>query len=75
VQLEEGLGRVPELKEFGPSKFAEMSTVLNEIVDKAWRIYSYAVEAAKHAPLPSLELYQVPQNVEGSQNNHYLPNV
>jgi hypothetical protein len=47
VQLEEGLGRLPELKEFGLKQFAQLSTVVSDDVDKAWRIYSEAIQAAK----------------------------
>jgi len=49
VQLEEGLGRVPELKEFGLKQFAQLSSVLSEGAEKAWRIYSEAIQAAKVA--------------------------
>ncbi len=47
VQLEEGLGRLPELKEFGLKQFAQLSTVVIDDIDKAWRIYSEAIQAAK----------------------------
>jgi hypothetical protein len=46
VQLEEALGRPPELKEIG-EKFTYRSKVLNADEAEAWGIYSMAVQNAK----------------------------
>ena len=46
VQLEEALGRPPEMKELG-DKFTYRSKVLAVDDDDAWRIYVQAIERAK----------------------------
>jgi hypothetical protein len=48
VQLEEALGRPPQLKEFG-EKFAYRSKVLSADLSEAWTIYQEAVRKAKLA--------------------------
>jgi hypothetical protein len=46
VQLQEALGRPPQLKEFGASKFKYRAEALADDVDEAWRIYDNAVQRA-----------------------------
>jgi hypothetical protein len=46
VQLEEALGRPPELKEFGTSKFKHRAEVLADDVEEAWHIYGDVVHRA-----------------------------
>lgn len=46
VQLEEALGRPPEPKEFGTSKFKYRAEVLSDDVDEAFRLYGEAVHRA-----------------------------
>lgn len=48
VQLEEALGRPPEIKEMG-EKFTSRSEVLNADDSEAWSIYSKAVHSARVA--------------------------
>lgn len=48
VQLEEALGRPPEMKEIG-EKFLYRFKVLNADEGEAWRKYSDAVQSAKKA--------------------------
>src|SRR5205085_11085776 len=48
VQLEEALGRPPEMKEIG-KKFSYRSKVISGDEAEAWSIYKEAVERAKHA--------------------------
>lgn len=45
VQLREALGAVPTLKEFGASKFGQLSAVLADEPEKAWALYSQAIES------------------------------
>ena len=54
VQLEEALGRPPELKKFGLPKFERMALNLDNDVNAAWTKYVAAIEVAKRstAPLP-----------------------
>lgn len=49
VQLEEALGRPPQIKEIG-ERFSYRSKVLNADESEAWRIYGDAVQMAKVAP-------------------------
>jgi hypothetical protein len=53
IQLEEALGRHPELKEFGASGFEYRSGVLSPDPPQAWGYYVTTVEAAR--TLPSVE--------------------
>lgn len=53
MQLEEALGRPPEIKEFGPSKFEPYAWVLDSDLGEAWHIYTAAVKAAQRIPLDS----------------------
>lgn len=46
VQMEEALGRPPQLKEIG-ERFSYRSKVLNTDEFEAWRIYCNAIESAK----------------------------
>jgi hypothetical protein len=46
IQLEEALGRRPELKEFGTSKFKYRAEVLSDDVEEAFRLYGDAVHRA-----------------------------
>ncbi|MGI8837490.1 MAG: hypothetical protein ACR2H4_12760 [Pyrinomonadaceae bacterium] len=48
VQLEEALGRAPEMKQIG-EKFLYRSKVLSADEGEAWRIYSDAVRFARNA--------------------------
>src|ERR1051325_2102760 len=48
VQLEEALGRPPEMKEIG-EKFLYRSNVLSADEAEAWRLYSDAVRNARNA--------------------------
>ncbi|HEY4036996.1 MAG TPA: hypothetical protein VGL94_23815 [Ktedonobacteraceae bacterium] len=72
VQLEEGLGHAPEMKEFGLSKFSQLCPVVNEDVDKAWHIYREAIESAKQGR-GRPQLYQVPESSLAPQSNRTLP--
>jgi hypothetical protein len=47
MQLQEVLGRSPELKEFGVAKFEYHSQVLSNDVHEAWCIYSEAIQATR----------------------------
>lgn len=49
IQLEEVLGRPPELKEFGTRGFEYRSSVLAPEYDEAWERYAEAVDAARAA--------------------------
>jgi hypothetical protein len=67
VQLQEALGRPPELKEFTRSKFSN-SAALSADEDEAWRIYSDAVQSA----LTTAPASAVPSTVPG---NAFMPPV
>jgi hypothetical protein len=43
VQLLEAIGAPPTLKEFGASRFVQLSTVLADQPEKAWLVYSQAI--------------------------------
>ena len=49
IQLEEALGRQPELKEFGTPRFKRGNDVLSPNVERAWADYVSAVEAARRS--------------------------
>ena len=72
VQLEEELGRAPQMKEFGLSKFKQLCPVINEDVDRAWHIYREAIEAAKQGR-GRPQLYQAPERSLPPQNHRTLP--
>jgi hypothetical protein len=44
VQLRETTGAPPTLKEFGTAKFSQLSSILADEPEKAWRLYSQAIE-------------------------------
>jgi len=52
VQLQEALGRSPDLKEFGRGKFEWLAPTLAGDIDEAWERYRRAVEASvrSHSP-------------------------
>lgn len=60
IQLEEGLGHSPTIKEFGQSKFAQLCPVLSEDIDKAWHIYSEIIAEAKVSSVSSTHSSQPP---------------
>ena len=72
VQLEEGLGHPPEMKEFGLSKFKQLCPVIHEDVEKAWNIYREAIEEAKQGRR-SPQAYQVPESSMALEGNRPLP--
>lgn len=47
VQVEEALGRPPEIKEFGASKLEGLATTLHADLEEAWRLYRQALEPAR----------------------------
>jgi hypothetical protein len=53
VQLEEALGRPPELKEFGRSKFEWQAPALHMDIEEAWCRYAAAIGVAKLSISPS----------------------
>lgn len=57
--MEEALGYTPTLSNFGSSRFGQYSKVLNDDINKAWTIFSSAIEAAKRA-LPPPEVTHRP---------------
>lgn len=55
LQLEEALGRPPELVEFGAGKFASAAPALSPEIDTAWTRYRNVIDAARQAvQLPAL---------------------
>ncbi|HVB20554.1 MAG TPA: hypothetical protein VNG51_01230 [Ktedonobacteraceae bacterium] len=73
VQLEEGLGHLPSLKEFGPGKFAQPASVINENVDEAWQIFTKAIETAKHSAISMPERYSIPATALNQESDHHTP--
>ena len=53
VQLEEALGRPPELREFGKRKFELPGSSLASDIEAAWTIYQEAIAKAKLMPASS----------------------
>jgi hypothetical protein len=49
VRLEEALGRKPDLKQFGQRKFEYRARVLDDDLEKAWRLYTAILEKAKYS--------------------------
>jgi len=47
IQLEEALGREPDLNEFGASRFEYRGAVLSPDMHQAWTMYSAAIEKAR----------------------------
>lgn len=47
VQLEEALGRTPQMKEFGISGFQDRCAVLSPDPQQAWNIYAAIVEVTR----------------------------
>jgi hypothetical protein len=47
VRLEEALGHKPDIKQFGQRKFENRARVLDDDLEKAWRLYTAAIEEAK----------------------------
>ncbi len=70
IQLEEGLGHPPDMKEFGRSKFIQLCPVVSDDIDKAWRVYTEAIEAAKQNSITSTQLFQTPGGLAGPQSDH-----
>jgi hypothetical protein len=50
VQLEEGMGRPPELKEFGTPAFAGHADVIDADVDRAWQQYVSVIDTVRKKP-------------------------
>jgi len=72
IQLEEGLGHPPGMNEFGRSKFTQLCPVVREDVDKAWRVYTEAIEAAKQRRVDSAQIHQAPASMAVSQSDRSL---
>jgi len=72
IQLVEGLGHPPDLKEFGRSKFTQLCPVVSDDVDEAWRLYTQAIEAAKQSKVPSVQVSQGSGNLADSQSDNNL---
>lgn len=72
VQLEEGLGRAPDLKEFGRSKFTQLSTLMSDDVDQAWRIYTEAIVAAKQSAVSTIQVFNGPGREADLQSERNL---
>jgi hypothetical protein len=53
LQLEEALGRPPDVKEFGQKKFEGLAVALSGDPLAAWAVYSSAVVQVKQTPTPS----------------------
>lgn len=70
IQLEEGLGHPPTLKELGQSKFVRLCSVISEDVDKAWHMYSEIIATAKLRSVASVQNYQPTETPIGPQNVH-----
>jgi hypothetical protein len=51
IQLEEAMGRTPELKEFGTPAFAWRSEVLDTEIEHAWQHYVSVVDAVRRLPV------------------------
>jgi hypothetical protein len=81
VQIEEGLGRAPDLKEFGRSKFTQLSTLMSDDVDQAWRIYTEAIAAAKQSGVSTIQVFNGPgrgADLQGERNlvaSRQLPQI
>jgi hypothetical protein len=60
VQLEEALGRAPELKEFGLSKFEWAGAALHSDISAAWDQYVEAIDKAKTSPVPPGKAFRSP---------------
>lgn len=52
--LEEALGRVPTLKEFGANKLDYYGKSISENPAEAWKVYSQAIETAKNVSTETL---------------------
>ena len=74
VQLEEGLGHSPELKDFGLSKFTKLSSLINEDVNEAWRTYQRIIEASKQRRDMLSPMLKVPNDIVIPQHNQAFPN-
>jgi len=72
IQLEEGLGHPPDLKEFGRGKFAQLCPAVSEDVDKAWSVYTKTIEAAKQSVVSSIQMHQTSGSEADSQRDHNL---
>ncbi len=68
IQLEEGLGHPPTLKEFGQSKFAQLCPVVSEDIDTAWHIYTEIIATAKLSSVSPTHNYQSPGNQRDLQS-------
>ncbi len=51
IQLEEALGRPPELKEFGTPGFEYRGSVLSNDTETAWEKYAAVIKAAREQPV------------------------
>jgi hypothetical protein len=70
IQLEEGLGHTPNVKEFGRSKFTQLCPAVGGNVDEAWRVYMEAIEAAKQSKVFSTLMHQMSEGTIDSQSDH-----
>lgn len=52
LQLQEALGRQPELKDFGESRFKSYGQALDDDIGSAWTKYADAIRAAMRSPQP-----------------------
>ena len=61
LQLQETLGRQPELKDFGESRFKGHGQVLDDDIGSAWTKYADAIRVAMESPqTPSAQANQTP---------------
>jgi hypothetical protein len=66
VEAAEGLGRPPELKEFGQRKFEYHAAAISEDIDEAWREYSAAIQRSLAAPTAAAAAPAGPKTVAGN---------
>ncbi|MFL5704029.1 MAG: hypothetical protein ACJ8AG_14515 [Ktedonobacteraceae bacterium] len=73
IQLEEGLGHPPDMKEFGQSKFTQLCTVVSGEADKAWHMYTEVIEAAKRSRVPTTPMDQaLGHHAEPQSNSDFV---
>ena len=72
VQLEEGLGRAPDLTEFGRSKFTQLFPLVSDDLDKAWWVYTEVIESAKQSALFSVQALNIPGRAADLQSGRKL---
>jgi len=71
TQLEEALGRSPELKEFGTPAFANRSSALSADTDEAWERYVAVVETVRQQPKLAQHVESMPEHLADEQPSQH----